>query len=159
MLMERLKAGADFRDLALGYRRILTLPRGGDLGLVPLSQLKQAPPPLRDAVLNKEAGAVNVAQSNGAHALVLVVAHEQAGQRDLSMPPVRDGITQTLRGRKEQLEPPTSPPCGQMRRSRTALRVAWSTSGRCCRHRSRRQGRSTSLLERFIRESAELNGW
>jgi hypothetical protein len=31
------------------------------------------------------------------------VAHEQAGQRDLSMPGVRDGITQTLRGRKEQL--------------------------------------------------------
>ena len=34
---------------------------------------------------------------------MLVVAHEQAGQRDLSMPQVRDGITQTLRGRKEQL--------------------------------------------------------
>jgi hypothetical protein len=54
-------------------------------------------------VLNKEAGAVNVATSNGAYALVLVVAHEQAGQRDLSMPAVRDGITRTLRGRKEQL--------------------------------------------------------
>jgi peptidyl-prolyl cis-trans isomerase SurA len=104
MLMERLKAGADFRDLALGYSEDPdSAPRGGDLGLVPLSQLKQAPPPLRDAVLNKEAGAVNVATSNGAYALVLVVAHEQAGQRDLSMPPVRDGITRTLRGRKEQL--------------------------------------------------------
>jgi peptidyl-prolyl cis-trans isomerase SurA len=104
MLMERLKAGADFRDLALGYSEDPdSAPRGGDLGLVPMSQLRQAPPPLRDAVLNKEPGAVNVATMNGAYALVLVVAHEQAGQRDLSMPPVRDGITRTLRGRKEQL--------------------------------------------------------
>jgi len=104
MLMERLKAGADFRDLAVGYSEDPdSAPRGGDLGLVPVSQLRQAPPPLRDAVLNKEAGAVNVATSNGAYALVLVVAHERAGQRDLSMPEVRDGITRTLRGRKEQL--------------------------------------------------------
>jgi hypothetical protein len=39
----------------------------------------------------------------GAHTIVLVVAREQAGQRDLSMPVVRDRITQTLRGRREQL--------------------------------------------------------
>ena len=32
-----------------------------------------------------------------------MVAHEQAGQRDLSMPTVRERITQTLRARKEQL--------------------------------------------------------
>jgi parvulin-like peptidyl-prolyl isomerase len=104
MLAERLKAGADFRDLALGYSEDAdSAPRGGDMGLVPVSQLKQAPPPLRDAVLNKDAGSVNLATMNGAYALVLVLAHEQAGQRDLSLPAVRDGITQTLRGRKEQL--------------------------------------------------------
>ncbi len=104
MLMERLKAGASFRDLAIGYSEDPeSAPRGGDLGFVPLSQIKQAPPALRDAVLNKEPGAVNVASSNGAFALVLVVAREQAGQRDLSMPAVKDGITETLRGRKDQL--------------------------------------------------------
>jgi len=104
MLMERLKSGADFRDLAVGYSEDPdSAPRGGDLGFVPVSQLKQAPPPLRDAVLNKAPGAVNVATSNGAYALVLVVAHEQAGQRDLAVPAVRQGITDTLRGRKEQL--------------------------------------------------------
>jgi peptidyl-prolyl cis-trans isomerase SurA len=104
MLMERLKAGADFRDLAVGYSEDPdSAPRGGDLGFVPVSQLKQAPPPLRDAVLNKSPGAVNVATSNGAYALVLVVAHEMAGQRDLSMPAVRQGIIDTLRGRKETL--------------------------------------------------------
>lgn len=104
MLMERLKGGADFRDLAAGYSEDPeSAPRGGDLGLVPLSQIKQSPPPLRDAVLNKAPGSVNVAAANGVYTLVLVVAHEQPGQRDLSTPAVREGIVNTLRGRKEQL--------------------------------------------------------
>ncbi len=104
MLMERLKAGASFRDLAAGYSEDPeSAPRGGDMGLVPVSKLKQAPPQLRDAVLNKQPGSVNVAAVGGAYTLVLVVAHEPAGQRDLSTPGVRDRITQTIRGRKEQL--------------------------------------------------------
>jgi peptidyl-prolyl cis-trans isomerase SurA len=104
MLMERLKSGADFRDLAAGYSEDPeSAPRGGDLGFVPASQIKQSPPPLRDAVLNKAPGSVNVAAANGAFTLVLVVSHEPAGQRDLSMPGVREGIVNTLRGRKEQL--------------------------------------------------------
>jgi len=104
MLMERLKAGASFRDLATGYSEDPeSAPRGGDLGLVPISRLKQAPPALRDAVLNKAPGTVNVVNLGGAYTMVLVVAHEQAGQRDLSTPVVRDRITETLRSRKEQL--------------------------------------------------------
>jgi hypothetical protein len=104
MLMERLKAGASFRDLAVGYSEDPdSAARGGDLGFVPMSRLKQAPAPLRNAVLNKEPGTVNVASMGGAYTLVLIVSHEKAGQRDLSTPAVRDGITQTLRGRKEQL--------------------------------------------------------
>ena len=70
---------------------------------MPVSRLKQAPPQLRDAVLDKTPGTVNVVSAGGAHTLVLVVAHEQAGQRDLSTPAVRERITETLRGRKEQL--------------------------------------------------------
>jgi peptidyl-prolyl cis-trans isomerase SurA len=104
MLMERLKAGASFRDLAMDYSEDPeSAPRGGDLGLVPVSRLKQAPPPLRDAVLNKAPGTVNVVSADGAHTVVLVAAFEKAGQRDLSMAPVRDRITATLRGRQEQL--------------------------------------------------------
>jgi peptidyl-prolyl cis-trans isomerase SurA len=104
MLMERLKGGASFRDLAMGYSEDpQSAPRGGDLGFVPLSRLMQAPRPLRDAVLNKAPGTVNVASAGGAHTLVLVVAHEQAGQRDLSTPGVRERISETLRTRKEQL--------------------------------------------------------
>jgi peptidyl-prolyl cis-trans isomerase SurA len=104
MLMERLKAGASFRDLAIGYSEDAeSAPRGGDLGLLPISRLKQAPPPLRDAVLNKQPGSVNVASGGGAYTLVLVVAHEPAGQRDLTTPGMKERITDTLRGRREQL--------------------------------------------------------
>jgi peptidyl-prolyl cis-trans isomerase SurA len=104
MLMERLKAGTSFAELAMDYSEDPeTAPRGGDLGLVPVSRLKQAPQPLREAVLNKAPGSVNVASADGVYTLVLVVAHEQAGQRDLSTPGVNDRITEGLKTRKEQL--------------------------------------------------------
>jgi peptidyl-prolyl cis-trans isomerase SurA len=104
MLMERLKSGASFEDLAAGYSEDPeSAPRGGDLGLVPVSRLRQAPPPLRDAVLGKEPGAVSLVTMGGTHTIVLVVGHEPPGQRDPSMPQVRQRITDTIRGRKEQL--------------------------------------------------------
>jgi peptidyl-prolyl cis-trans isomerase SurA len=104
MLMERLKGGAIFRDLAADFSEDPeSAPRGGDLGLVPVSRLKQAPPALRDAVIGKTPGTVNVVSSGGSHTIVLIVAHETAGQRDLSTPGVRDRITGTLRARREQL--------------------------------------------------------
>lgn len=104
MLMEKLKGGANFTELAMDYSEDPeTAPRGGDLGLVPMSRLKQAPPQLRAVVIGKNPGVVNVASAGGAHTLVLVVAHEQAGQRDLSTPGVSDRITEALKARKEQL--------------------------------------------------------
>jgi parvulin-like peptidyl-prolyl isomerase len=104
MLIERFKGGANFRDLAADYSEDPeSAARGGDLGFVPLSRLRQAPPQLRDAVINKAPGTVNVVSAGGAHTIVLIVAHELAGQRDLSTPTVRERITETLRGRKEQL--------------------------------------------------------
>jgi peptidyl-prolyl cis-trans isomerase SurA len=104
MLMERLKAGASFSELAAAYSEDPeSAPRGGDLGFVPMSRLKQVPPQLRDAVLNKAPGTVSVVSVGGGHTIVLVVAHEAAGQRDLSTPGVRDQLTQTIRARKEQL--------------------------------------------------------
>jgi peptidyl-prolyl cis-trans isomerase SurA len=103
-LMERLKAGASFAELAADYSEDPeSSARGGDLGLVPMSRLSQAPPALRDAVINKAPGAVTVVSAGGAYTIVLVIAHEPAGQRDLSVPQVREQITQTLRSRKEQL--------------------------------------------------------
>lgn len=104
MLMERLKQGAQFGDLAADFSEDpQSAPRGGDLGFVPVSALKQAPPALRDAVLKSKPGTVTTVSNSGAHTLVLVIAQEPAGQRDLGTPQVREAITETLRGRKEQL--------------------------------------------------------
>ena len=70
-----------------------------------MSRLRQAPPPLRDAVLNKAPGSVNVVNAGGGgYTLVLVLAHEEAGQRTLSTPGVRERITETLRAQKLQLQ-------------------------------------------------------
>ena len=104
MIMERLKAGARFSELAMDYSEDPeSAQRGGDLGLVPVSALKQAPEPLRDAVIGQKPGTVNVVTAGGIYTIVLVIAHEQAGERGLSTPGVKDGITQTLKERKEQL--------------------------------------------------------
>ena len=104
MLMERLKGGAPFAELAADFSEDPeTSQRGGDLGFVPISALKNVPAPLRDAVLNSQPGAVRMVSIGGGHTIVLVVARDTAGQKDPSMPAVKDTITNTLRGRREQL--------------------------------------------------------
>lgn len=104
MIMERLKAGASFADLAADYSEDPeTAARGGDLGLVAVSALKQAPPALQKAVIGQKPGTVNVATANGVHTIVAVIAHEEAGERTLDTPGVKEAITETLRSRKEQL--------------------------------------------------------
>lgn len=104
MVMERLKAGTPFADVAMDYSEDPeSVQRGGDLGLVPMSTLKQAPEPLRKAVIGQKPGTVNLVTSGGVHTIVAVIAHEQPGERGLSTPGVREGITETLKARKEQL--------------------------------------------------------
>jgi peptidyl-prolyl cis-trans isomerase SurA len=104
MLMERLKGGAAFGDLARDYSEDpQTAPRGGDLGLVPLSAIKQASPLLREAALKTSVGAARVVNENGIMTILFVVAKEPAGQRDLSTPGVRDRIIAGLRSGREQL--------------------------------------------------------
>jgi peptidyl-prolyl cis-trans isomerase SurA len=104
-IMEKLKAGGSFRELATSYSEDpASAQRGGDMGLIPVSQLQQAPPPLRNAVLSKSPGTVSVASGgNGAFTIVLVVAREAAGQRDLTTPGVKDQISTSLKTRKEAL--------------------------------------------------------
>jgi peptidyl-prolyl cis-trans isomerase SurA len=104
MLMERLKAGAPFSQLAMDFSEDpQSAPRGGDLGLVPLSALRQVPPQLRDAVMKLQPGSMSVVSMNGAYTMVALLAKQAAGQRDPSMPEVREGIMTTLQGRREQL--------------------------------------------------------
>jgi peptidyl-prolyl cis-trans isomerase SurA len=104
MVTERLQAGASFQEVAADFSEDAeSAPRGGDLGFVPVSALQKVPPQLRNAVLKGTPGSAQVISANGAHTLVLVVAKDPAGQKDLSMPEVKDAITQQLRGRREQL--------------------------------------------------------
>src|SRR5205823_2160777 len=104
MLMERLKSGTPFSELAMDYSEDpQSTPQGGDVGLVTMSALREAPPPLRETVMKLQPGSVSVVGMEGGYTIVALLAKQAAGQRDLSMPEVRDGITATLRGRREQL--------------------------------------------------------
>jgi hypothetical protein len=104
MLMGRLKEGATFSDLARDYSEDLeSAPRGGDMGFMPRSAVAQAPPALRDAILTAMPGSVRAVQQDGVHVLLLLVARETAGQRELTSPGVREQVQNTLRARKEQL--------------------------------------------------------
>jgi peptidyl-prolyl cis-trans isomerase SurA len=104
MLLERLKGGAPFADLARDFSEDPeSAPRGGDLGLVPMSGLKQAPAPLRDAVLKVTPGSARVVTQGGVHTIIFVVSKETAGQRELSTPGVREQISEGLKARRQQL--------------------------------------------------------
>jgi len=104
MIMQRLKDGTAFGDLAADYSEDPeSAQRGGDLGFVPVSALNQAPPQLRDAVMKANPGNVQLVSNGGAHTIVLTVAKDKAGQKDLSMPEVKEGITSMIKTRREQL--------------------------------------------------------
>jgi peptidyl-prolyl cis-trans isomerase SurA len=104
IVMARLKSGARFEDVAADFSEDPeSAPRGGDLGFVTLSQLQQAPPQLRDVVLKATPGTAKLLSAGGAHTVVLVLGKDPAGQKDPSMPQVKDAITQALRSRREQL--------------------------------------------------------
>lgn len=104
MIMQRLKDGAPFGDTAADFSEDgESAQRGGDLGFVPMSTLMKAPAPLRDAVLKSNPGTVQMVSGNGNYTIVLIVAKDKKGQKDLSMPEVKDGITSMLKERKEQL--------------------------------------------------------
>jgi peptidyl-prolyl cis-trans isomerase SurA len=104
MLTERLKAGAGFGELAMDYSEDPeSAPQGGDLGFIPASRLNQVPPELRDLVLRTAPGRVGAVSAGGGHTFVYVIAREEAGQRDLSHPAVKDAITSGIREKREQV--------------------------------------------------------
>ena len=66
MIMDKLKAGAQFADVAADFSEDpQTAPRGGDLGFLPVSVVQKYPPQLRDAVLNAKPGSAKVIGANG----------------------------------------------------------------------------------------------
>ena len=103
-LMRRLQEGTPFDVLARDHSEDpQTAPRGGDLGLVPVSRLKQNRTGPSRSRPESAAGLGHAVNVGGMYTLVLVMGLEKAGQRDPSMPQVHDNIASNIRGRKEQL--------------------------------------------------------
>jgi peptidyl-prolyl cis-trans isomerase SurA len=104
MLMDRLRKGEDFATLAMDYSEDAnSAPRGGDLGFIPASTLERVPPQVKKMVLDTKPGEVSSVTLNGATTLLMVVAHEAPGQRELTTPSVHDGIRDNLKSRREQV--------------------------------------------------------
>ena len=104
MLVDKLKSGAQFGDLAVDYSEDpRSAPNRGDLGFIPLSVIQKYPPQLRDAVLNAKPGSAKGLGDNRGFALVLVLGKDPAGQKELTTPGVKEAITQLIKGRREQV--------------------------------------------------------
>jgi peptidyl-prolyl cis-trans isomerase SurA len=104
MLVQKLKAGADFSQLAMDYSEDSTASSGGDIGFVPESAFNRSDPALKRIVLSMAPGQVSQPiPGGGGYRILKLIAKEPAGQRDLSDPQVQQGIRDALRNHKEQL--------------------------------------------------------
>ncbi len=104
MIMDRLKGGAQFADVAADFSEDpQSAPRGGDLGFIPVSVIQKYPPQLRDAVLNAKPGTAKAMGDRNGFVIVVVLGTDPAGQKDLTTPGVKNAITQSLKNGREQL--------------------------------------------------------
>ncbi len=104
MIMDRLKGGADFADLAMDFSEDpQSAANGGDLGVVPESAMKQAPPTFRQTVAKMRPGDVNLLTAGPMSTILLLISHEMPGRRELSDPAVSEAVRTGVRNRREQL--------------------------------------------------------
>ncbi len=104
MIAERLKAGESFAALAANFSEdSASAPNGGDLGLVGQSQIDQAAPALRSAVMQMKPGGLNSLVNGPTTTLLALIRILEPGQRELSDPEVKDGIKGALQERRVQL--------------------------------------------------------
>ena len=111
-ILNRLDSGDDFATLAGNFSEDTeTAANGGDLGFIPESSLKNTDPTTREAVSKLAPGQHTqiIPWENPAtkqligYQIVRLVSKEQAGQRTLSDPRVKEAIRSQLRDRREQL--------------------------------------------------------
>jgi peptidyl-prolyl cis-trans isomerase SurA len=101
----RLQRGEDFAQVAQNFSEDSnTAPNGGDMGLIPESNLDKASPDLKRLILSLQPGVASrpIATPNG-YMILKVISREPAGQRELSDPRVQQDIRETLMTRKDQL--------------------------------------------------------
>ncbi len=104
-LEARLQRGEDFGMLAQNYSEDAQFaPNGGDMGMVPESNLEKASPELRKMIVSLTPGVPSqpVHLPDG-YRILKVISREPAGQRDLQDPRVQQEIREALLNRKDQL--------------------------------------------------------
>ena len=101
----RLSRGEDFAMLAQNYSEDPnTAPNGGDMGLIPESNLDRASPDLKRLVLSLQPGVLSKPiQTQYGYQILKVISREPAGQRELNDPRVQQNIREMLLNRKTQL--------------------------------------------------------
>jgi peptidyl-prolyl cis-trans isomerase SurA len=104
-LYGRLQRGEDFAMVAQNYSEDPNYaPNGGDMGLIPESNLEKVSPELKRLILSLQPGVASrpIATPNG-YLILKLISREPAGQRELSDPRVQQDIRETLLNRKDQL--------------------------------------------------------
>ncbi len=113
-IKNRVDSGEDFGSLAMNFsENPTTAPSGGDMGLIPESQLKSSGP-VYTAVSKLKPGQVTdiipfpdptdpTGKKAGGYAIFQLVARDPAGQHDLSEPAIQQRIRQGLRDGRSQL--------------------------------------------------------
>jgi peptidyl-prolyl cis-trans isomerase SurA len=104
-LEARLQRGEDFGMLAQNYSEDPnSAPNGGDMGMIPESNLDKVSPELRKLIVSLPAGVPSLPVRLPEGYLILkVISREPAGQRDLQDPRVQQEIHEALLNRKDQL--------------------------------------------------------
>jgi len=104
-IANRLGRGEDFSMLAQNYSEDPnTAPNGGDMGLIPESNLERASPDLKRLVLSLQPGVPSrPIQTQYGYQILKVISREPAGQRELNDPRVQQNIREMLNNRKTQL--------------------------------------------------------
>jgi peptidyl-prolyl cis-trans isomerase SurA len=104
-LYARLQRGEDFAMVAQNYSEDPNYaPNGGDMGLIPESNLDKVSPELKRLILSLQPGVPSrpLSTQNG-YLILKVISREPAGQRELNDPRVQQDIRETLMNRKDQL--------------------------------------------------------
>jgi peptidyl-prolyl cis-trans isomerase SurA len=105
MIEAQLKQGQDFGRVAQALSEDpQSAANGGDMGFIQESNLTQADPETRKAIMTMTPGQVTAPIKIGTGWRILkLIAREPAGQRELTDPAVQQNIREALRTRKEQL--------------------------------------------------------
>ena len=104
-LAARLARGEDFSMVAQSYSEDPnTAPNGGDMGMIPESNLDRASPDLKRLVLSLQPGVPSApVHTQFGYQILKVISREPAGQRELNDPRVQQNIREMLLNRKNQL--------------------------------------------------------